>query len=275
MKKIIMVLTAFSIVAGLSVAAHAGPQSDLKKFRAYYKKKFPSVRLSAYKDGLYALPGAADRRAEWESIMEFPPYEFALEKGKKFWDANGLAKCFKNGGKGIAHTYPKWDTKKGEVLTIELAINKCLKANGKKPIKNMKKGTMAQVTAYMKSMSNGKKMKISLKNPGMRAAYEKGKKFFWARRGQLNFSCANCHVQSVGMYVGGNILGAAIGHPAGFPVYRSKWGGLGTLHRRYGGCNKNIRAKPFKAQSAEYRALEVYETYMSTGVPLKVPGQRF
>ena len=48
----------------------------------------------------------------------------------------------------------------------------------------------------------------------------------------------------------------------------------GTIHRRYGGCNKQVRAHPFKAQGEEYKALEFYEAVMNTGIPLKVPSQR-
>jgi hypothetical protein len=46
---------------------------------------------------------------------------------------------------------------------------------------------------------------------------------------------------------------AALGHTTGWPVYRSKWGEMGTLHRRFGGCNKQVRAKPFKAQGPRAR----------------------
>jgi len=70
------------------------------------------------------------------------------------------------------------------------------------------------------------------------------------------------------------VLSPALGHGVGFPTYRSKWGSLGTIHRRYGGCNKQVRAAPLKPQSREYRALELYETYMSTGLPLTAPSQR-
>ena len=49
---------------------------------------------------------------------------------------------------------------------------------------------------------------------------------------------------------------------------------MGTLHRRYGGCNKQVRAKPFKAQSDEYKALEYFHTYMSNGLELNGPSQR-
>jgi sulfur-oxidizing protein SoxA len=274
MKKITSALVIMGVIFGLPLAAQADPASDLKAFRAYFKKKFPTVKLGEYHNGLYALPIAKDLRTEWEEIMVFPPYEPEVESGKKFWTKHNLGSCFKNKGVGIAQSYPRWDNKKKAVVTTEEDINACLKSKGLKPIKNMKKGTMAAVTAYFRSLSNGKKVKLDLSNPGMQAEYEYGKKFFWARRGQLNFSCATCHVQNAGMRIGGNILSPALGHTTGFPVYRSKWGGLGTIHRRYGGCNKQVRAKPFKAQSREYKALEIYETYMSTGIALRVPGQR-
>lgn len=274
-KKIISALVIMGVFTGLPVVAQASPYSDLQAFRAYFKKKFPTVRHSEWTNGMYALPGAKTQRAEWEEIMVFPPFELSVAAGKKFWDKNDLGSCFKNKGKGIAHAYPRWDAKKKEVVTAVMDINACLKSKGKPPIKNLKKGKMAQVEAYFRSMANGKKVAIDLSDPGMVAAYERGKKFYWARRGQLNFSCATCHVQNAGKHVGGNILGAGIGHGTGFPVYRSKWGGLGTLHRRYGGCNKQVRAKPLKAQSEAYRDLEVYETYMATGIPIHVPSQRF
>ncbi|MDH5378316.1 MAG: sulfur oxidation c-type cytochrome SoxA, partial [Gammaproteobacteria bacterium] len=56
--------------------------------------------------------------------------------------------------------------------------------------------------------------------------------------------------------------------------YRAKWQELGTLHRRFGGCNKQVRAKPFKPQSEEYRNLEYFLTYMSNGLKSNAPGMR-
>ncbi len=274
MKKIATILIALGAMLSVPLAAMADPASDLKAFQSYFFKRFPTVKLSSYNDGVYALPVAKDMRAEWEQIMVFPPYEPELAKGKEFWDKHKMASCFSNGGKGVAAHYPVWDKRTKEVRTVVMDINSCLEKKGDKPIKNLKKGTMAEVAAYMKSLSNGYRIHLDLSAPGMRKAYEDGKKFFWAKRGQLNFACADCHVHAAGKHIGGNILGPALGHTTGFPVYRSKWGGLGTLHRRYGGCNKQVRAKPFKAQSKQYKDLEVYETYMSTGVPLKVPGQR-
>ncbi|MGB5540513.1 MAG: sulfur oxidation c-type cytochrome SoxA, partial [Gammaproteobacteria bacterium] len=57
-------------------------------------------------------------------------------------------------------------------------------------------------------------------------------------------------------------------------VYRSAWGELGTLHRRYDGCNKQVRAAPYKAQGPEYTALEYFHAYMSNGLEINGPGSR-
>ena len=94
-------------------------------------------------------------------------------------------------------------------------------------------------------------------------------------------ACADCHYYYAGNKIRADILSPGLGQPTGFPVYRNKWAGadakgdgMGTLHRRYGGCNKQVRAKPFKAQSDEYKALEYYHTYMSNGLEVNGPSQR-
>jgi sulfur-oxidizing protein SoxA len=274
MKKILIGMTTLGLLFGASLSVQADPAQDLKEFQGFFKNKFKNIPFDEWSNGLYAFPAAADRRAEWEAIEDFPPYEIAVEKGKKFWTKNDLGSCFKNGGKGIAQNYPYWDKKTNDVRTIEEDVNACLERKGQKPIKNLKKGKMAQVVAYFKTLSRGKRMKVDISAPGAREMYEYGKQYFWAKRGQLNFSCANCHVHNAGNFIGGNILSGALGHGTGFPVYRNKWGGLGTIHRRYGGCNKQVRAKPLKPQSKEYTALELYQAYMNTGLPITAPSNR-
>jgi sulfur-oxidizing protein SoxA len=260
-----------------SASAIASPESDLREFQGYFKKAFPKVPFDDYSNGVYALDETA--RGEWEQIMAFPPYEIELEQGKKIWGkkfANGktLASCFRNNGVKVAQNYPYWDEARKEVRTIELDINDCLTRNGEEPIKDLEKGPMAQVVAYMKSLSAGERIQLDLSSPGAQAAYEAGKKFYWSRRGQLNFACGHCHVGNAGKFIRGDSLSAGLGHGTGFPVYRGKDGQILTLHQRYKGCNSQVRAKPFEAQSTEYRNLEFYETYMNTGLPLTAPSYR-
>lgn len=262
---------------GIGGTALANPQDDLKQYQGYFKKQFPNVPLDDYANGVYALDAGA--RGEWEAIMAFPPYEVEVDEGKKIWGkpfANGknFASCFRNGGVKIAQTYPYWDETRKEVRTIELDVNDCLKKNGEQPIADLEKGPMAQVVAYMKSLSAGERVNLDLSSPGAQAAYEAGKQFYWSRRGQLNFACASCHVGNAGKFVRGDSLSAGLGHGVAFPVYRGSAGRLLTLHQRYIGCNNQVRAKPFKPQSVEYRNLELYETYMATGLPLAGPSYR-
>jgi sulfur-oxidizing protein SoxA len=264
-------------VLALPLALQAGPEEDRKAFQDYHAKRFPKVEYQDFGNGAYALDAVA--RENWEAIEEFPPYEIALEEGRQLFETpfkNGktYADCFPNGGIGIKQNYPYFDSASGQVRTLEQDINACREKNGEAPYK-WKKGKLASVSAYMAYTSRGNKINVKIPDdPRALAAYEGGKKHFYTKRGQLNFACADCHLASAGMKLRSEVLSPALGHVSHFPVYRAKWGELGTMHRRYGGCNKQVRAKPFDAQSEEYRNLEYFHTYMSNGIEINGPGAR-
>ena len=276
MKKILTALSLATLFA-VSYVASATPQQDLKEFQGFYQDRFHDTPFDDFVNGVYSIDSAS--REQWEEIEEFAPYELNITKGEVLFNApfaNGktYASCFENGGIGIRQNYPYFDTDRGEVITLELAINECRKANAEKPLK-WKKGHIADISAYMASTSTGNVFDIKIPNdPRALAAYERGKKHFYQKRGQLNMACADCHKFYSGNKIRADLLSPALGHLTHFPVYRSKWGGLGTTHRRYGGCNKQVRAKPFPAQSEEYRALEYFHTYMSNGLAVNGPGAR-
>ena len=133
---------------------------------------------------------------------------------------------------------------------------------------------VADISSYMAFTSRGKIVDVKIPAGAAAAAYERGKRHFYDKRGQLNMSCADCHKYNAGNRIRADLLSPALGHASHFPVYRSKWGGLGTMQRRYGGCNKQVRAKPYKAQSDEYSSLEYFHTYMSNGLVMNGPGAR-
>ena len=276
MKKILTSVS-IALLLALPLSTMATPQQDLDAFQDYYKKRFPGTPFNDFINGVYSIDPAS--RAQWEDIEEFPPYELNMSKGEELFNqpfANGktYASCFAKGGIGIRQNYPYFDTTRGEVITLELAINECREANGEKPLK-WKVGPIADISAYMAYTSRGNVFDIKIPDdPRAVAAYERGKKHFYQKRGQLNMACADCHKFYSGNMVRADLLSPALGHLTHFPVYRSKWGGLGTTHRRYGGCNKQVRAKPYKAQSEEYRALEYFHTYMSNGLAINGPGAR-
>ncbi len=269
-------LLAATLLAASTVGAT--PQDDLEQFRAYFENRFQDADLEDFVNGVYALD--EDARAQWQAIEEFPPYELDLDTGKTLFEtpfANGktYADCFPNDGIGIRQNYPYFDDETKEVISLELAINRCREANGEEPL-SYKRGPIAALSAYMAYTSRGEVFDIQVDedNADAQAWYQKGKDMFYSKRGQLNMACADCHVFNAGMYVRSDLLSPAIGQVTHFPVYRSKWGNLGTLHRRYAGCNEQVRAKAFSAQSPEYRALEFFHTYMSNGLPVNGPGAR-
>lgn len=277
-KKALLALTATGVLAGTASNALATtPEDDLQNIREYFYKKFPGVPLSEYGNGVYGIDQAS--RQTWEAIEEFPPYELDLEKGEELFNtpfANGktYASCFKNGGIGIRQNFPFYSKQEKQVKTLEQVINECRTKNGEKAL-GWKKGAIASISAYMAYTSRGKAMHIKTPTtPDEINWYERGRKHFYAKRGQLNMSCANCHQDNAGNYIRADILSPALGHVSHFPVYRAKWGSMGTMHRRYGGCNKQVRALPFKAQSDEYKALEYFHSYMSNGIEVNGPGSR-
>ena len=277
MKKLLTVTLVLGLLGSVTLPLQASPEQDLKDFRAYFTKRFPDTPVNDFVNGVYSIDAAS--REQWEEIEEFPPYELNIEKGETLFNtpfANGksYADCFDNGGISIAHRYPFFDQESGQVITLEGSINACRAANGEPPLK-WSKGAIADISAYMHYTSRGQVINVVVPdNPGAMAAYERGKNHFYAKRGQLNMACADCHVYYSGNKIRADLLSPALGHTSGFPVYRSKWGGLGTLHRRYGGCNKQVRAKPYKSQSDEYKALQYFHTYMSNGLEINGPSAR-
>ena len=270
-------------LSGAALQAGVAPevQKDIEEFQSYFMKRFPGGPLEAYNDGVNALPQYAERRANWEILMEFPPYEADMDTARELWakpfkNGKTFADCFQN--KPPATKYPYYDEARKEIRTIELDINECLSENGEEPVKNLKTGKIALLVAAFREQFNGQEWAVDVESQGAVEAYRLGRQFYWAKRGQLNFSCANCHVHNAGNKIRGDVLSAGLGHTTGFPVYRTKWAVAGkpwgTVHRRYGGCNSQVRATGLKPQSAEYRALELYEAVMNQGIPLKVPSQR-
>lgn len=277
MNKIISKLIFVCIAWTIASTAYADPDKDKTLLGDYFKNRFPGVALEEYANGAYSFDKIG--RESWEAIEEFPPYEIFVDDGQVMWEtpfANGKTykDCFAN-GPAIAQNYPHWDKKKSMVMTLPLALNNCREANGEKPLK-YKKGSINNILAYITFESRGNKTNVVVPkdDAGAMAAYEEGKAFYFTRRGQLNMSCASCHIQNAGNMIRSENLSMSVGHTTHFPVYRSKWGTVGTLHRRFTGCNKQVRAKPFKAQGQEYRNLEYYLTYMSNGLELNGPGAR-
>lgn len=173
--------------------------------------------------------------------------------------------------KGVGARYPVYYEPWKKMINVENRINLCrekfMKAKPWKYDSNQSLG----MTIYVKHQSRG--MPMSVKVDGQaKPFFEKGKAFYYERRGQLDMSCSHCHEKYYGQQIRMNILSQ--GQSNGFPTYRLKWQKPGSLHRRFSGCNKQVRATPFKKGSDEYVNLELYLAWRGNKLPVETPAVR-
>ena len=266
-------LPALIAIAALScvIPALASPEEDRLAFMALFLERFPGVPPEEYIHGSMMM--SDDARSQYESIMDFPPFEGDIERGRIIWEkpfGNGrsFADCFENGGRDVAGRYPYHDEAENRVVTFEMAINRCLSANGETPFDYGDTATMGVVTAYARTLSDGMLMDIKVDTAAARQKYDAGRALYFRRIGQHNLACASCHLTHAGRYFRDELLSPTIGQALHFPVFR---GGefLFTLHMRYQRCMEAVRAVPFAAGSEELNNLEYFHSYLSNGLPLK------
>lgn len=269
MKKILLTMAAIGLLTG-AVAANAGPEEERLKLVNYFAQKNPDVKLENYVYG--ALAFDPDSKSQYDAIMEFPPFTAQLEKGEKlfktpFKNGKTYADCLPNGGKMIAGNYPMFDEAKGKVVTLEDVANDCRVANGEAAAARGDKD-FELAMAYLRTLSDGMKMNIKVESPGALKAFEDGKKTYYQRVGQFNFSCASCHVEAAGNRLRSEILSPVVGQAVHWPVFR---GGenLVSLQQRYEGCYKNVRHVPEKAGTPRMNNLEYFHSYLSNGLEMK------
>lgn len=275
MKKSLLIALSLGMTVGAtSTTAFAiDPEMDRQQMVDFFKAKNPKLAPEEYINGAYIYD--ADKFAQWKAAEEFPPYLDAIDAGETAYnkDQGVFSKCFGSDVTKIRAKYPYFDDNANKVITLEAAINKCRTDAGLKPYK-LKKGTLAQVSAYLAYNARGQKINVQIASEGARKAYEDGRALFMNPRGQFGLSCAECHTYNSGRKARSNTLSPNLGHTSHFPVFRAKWQALGTLHRRYEGCQKNMRAVPYKAQGPEYANLEFFQAYISNGLEINGPGYR-
>lgn len=254
-----------------AAAAHATPEEDRAAFVQTFQQRFPGIPLDDYVLGGLMLNRAS--RSHYEDIMAFPPFIGDIERGKVLWEtpfSNGrsYADCLPDGGRTIAGKYPIFDPRENRVITFEMALNRCRRDSGESEYRFDDRSTMGVLTAYARSLSDGMRMDIRVEGEAARAKYQEGRRLFYRRIGQMNFSCANCHVDNAGKIMRMEIISPAIGQPTHFPIFR---GGdtLYTLHMRYTRCMEQVRAQPFPMGSEAFNNLEYFHSYLSNGLPMQ------
>jgi L-cysteine S-thiosulfotransferase len=259
-----LVLCAAVLAAAQAVAT---PEAVKSEIAARLARELPGVISADFALGSAALD--PELRAQEEDNAAAGAA--VVESGRKLWsakfrDGRTLAGCFPNGGRRIAASYPQYDTRFKRVVTLEMAINQCLKAHGEALYDPLDAITMGAATAYLRSLSNGQKIAVRVPSAA-EERFEQGRRLYFTRLGQRNYACASCHVQGAGRHFGDAALSPAAGQATHWPVIR---GAIAvTLQVRMRECLELMGAAPFAAGSEELNDIEYFLTYLSNGLALK------
>jgi L-cysteine S-thiosulfotransferase len=189
------------------------------------------------------------------------------EAGKSCESCHGDASSMK----GISTSYPKYNADDGKMRTLQHQINFERTERMKAKAWKWEGDEMLGMASFVKNQSKGMPLNVSIEGEAA-PFYEAGEAFYMQRRGGLDMSCKNCHMDYPGVKIRANVL--TNGLPNGFPTYRLKWQKVGSLHRRFRGCNKNVRATPYKQGSDEYTNLELFLTHRANGMAVETPAVR-
>jgi sulfur-oxidizing protein SoxA len=159
----------------------------------------------------------------------------------------------------------------GELVTIPELVNGCRTERMGAEAWKWSGGQMSAMLGLIGLQSRGMAMDVAI--DGAAAPFwEQGKEIYYTRVGQLDMSCANCHEDNYGNMIRADHLSQ--GQINGFPTYRLKNAKLNTIHGRFKGCMKNIRATPYKEGSDEFKALELYVASRANGLSVETPSVR-
>jgi len=276
-----LVAAAGLAVAGLASVSIAGPNDnklvvDGKEYVTEVKGPEGGPLKTVYSGWRFRKESTQQMQLD---DFDNPGYSY-VDTGEGLWNkvdgeaGKSCASCHNDASesmKGVRAQMPKWNEKKGKPVTLEQTINACRENNLKAKPWKWESTQMLSMTAFIGSKSRG--MPVDVKTDGpMKAWHDKGKEIYYKRVGQLDLACAGCHEQSYGKMIRADHLSQ--GQINGFPLYRSKWQKLGSIHRRFKGCMKQVRATPHKVGGDEFIALELYVASRGQGLSVETPAVR-
>ena len=255
---------AFALAA---CASFASPELARRDMAARLEAQLPGVSPAEYALG----PSAFDAELRAQIAQNAAASAATLEEGRrlfhrKFRNGRSIAACFPNGGKRVAATYPQYDSRLKRVVTLETAVNQCLKTHGEALFDATDPRTMGAVTAHLRSLANGQKIAVRVP-AAAEERFAQGQRLYFTRLGQRNFACASCHVQGAGRVYADMALSAPVGQATRWPLIRD--GNAVTLQAQVRECLERMGAAPFAPGSDELNHLEYFLTYLSQGLQIR------
>jgi len=260
---------ALALAAALATwtAMAAPPEAVRNELAERLRQQIPGVPATSYVEGAAAFDDQLREKVRENAAAAEPVVAAGRALwNRKFKDGRSLSGCFPNGGRRVAATYPQFDPRLKRVVTLEMAVNQCLKSHNEALYEPTDPDTMGAVVAYLRSLADGQKALVRVPAGG-EPRFEQGRRLYFSRLGQRNYACASCHVQGAGKRFAEQPLSPPVGQATHWPVIRD--GKAVTLQARIRECLELMGAAPFPAGSEELNDLEYFLTYLSNGLPLK------
>lgn len=173
--------------------------------------------------------------------------------------------------KRAATRYPRIDPGAARVVDLEGRINLCRERNQRVEPLGHETDDLLGLTAFIAHQSRGMPVSVVIDWQN-RTSFERGRRLYHTRIGQMNLSCAHCHDRNWGRRLGTETLSQGQGNA--YPAYRLEWQKLGSLQRRIRACFFGLRAETPPYDAAELLDLELYLGWRSNGLLLESPGVR-
>ena len=249
------------LIVGLALPALADGPHEVDGRRSGYSYLGEETR--ALQDDAFANPGML-----WvergEALWSTP----AGAAGKSCADCHGAAA---DSMKGVRARYPVFDSALGRPINLEQRINQCRRERMRAAPWPWESEELLAITAFVGHQSRGMPVQVRIDGP-MAPHFERGKAFWFQRRGQLDLACSQCHDDLAGRRLYGDVISQ--GQSNGFPVYRMLWQTMGSLQRMFRWCNSSVRAEPYPFGAKDYVDLEVYLAWRGRGLPVETPAVR-
>lgn len=261
---------ALLVAVALPLQASASAESVRNEILSRIREQHPSLTPAELASGSAAFDPA--RQAEAERNKPAPGAAEAIEAGRRIWakkfaDGRSLSGCFPNGGRRVAASYPQVDRRMKRIVTLETAINQCLKTHGQPLLDAGDPDSMGVVLAYLRSLSDGQKISIRVRSAQDEERFEEGRRLYSTRMGQQNYACASCHLNHAGKFFGDTAIPSPVGAAVQWPHLRD--GRPVTLQMRMRECLDRMGAASFPAGSDELAQLDYFLSYLANGLPIR------
>jgi sulfur-oxidizing protein SoxA len=202
-------------------------------------------------------------------------------------DGKSCAGCHGEEGaklKGVLAGFPKYSKSAGRVVVLETQIALCAQKHMKRTDWHEDTRANNMISMWLAILSDGQEINVNMKDPHIKASYERGKELFFRRTGHFHFACAACHTPpTTSLYLRGQRTSGYYGDASEYPIYHfpndtmnEDRGYIFTLQHQIRSCQKLSRMYyGAKEGSPSLTDIETFLRASSNGYKISAPVKEY